>query len=160
MEVLQIIRRHWYLLRDIPGCRHYPEVGYRKAQSLREILTGATFTQEQRVATISSIRGHYRCGQSSVCSMNIETKYLNFSDLGYRHKLHQFLNCKMKMCVNLLICKCNLRYVCSTCRQLRVRLQEHCSSIKHCLLEAPLTQHCLENGNEFNGFRCSGGSFD
>lgn len=56
------------------------------------------------------------------------------------------------MCVYLLICK--LRYVGSTCRQFRIRLQEHHSRIRRCLLEAPLTQHCLEKGHEFTDFHC------
>lgn len=61
---------------------------------------------------------------------------------------------KTKMCVYLLTCKCSLRYVVSTCRQLKVRLQEHQSRIKHHVLDAPLTQHCLEKNHDFSKFCC------
>lgn len=37
-EVLQILKKHWHLLFDVPGCDKFPEVGYHRTQSLREIL--------------------------------------------------------------------------------------------------------------------------
>lgn len=109
--------------------------------------------QNQRSTTISNVSGH-RCGHCSICFMNEETKFVDFTDLGIRHVVCQFSNCRMKMCVYILMCKCKLRYVGSTHCQLGVRLKEHRSRIKHSVMEASLTQHCLGNGHEFNGFRC------
>lgn len=48
-----------------------------------------------------------------------------------------------------------MRHVGSTQQQLRIRLQEHRSRIKHQVMEAPLTQHCLENNHDFNKFQCN-----
>lgn len=87
--------------------------------------------------------------------MNVTTNIVDFPDLGFSYELKHFLNCKTKMCVYLLVCKCKLRYVGSTQRQLKICLQEHRSHIKHRVMEAPLTQHCLENKHDFHDFQCT-----
>lgn len=129
--MLQILRKYWYLLQDIPKCEQFPEVGYRKTQSLKDILTSSDFSSDDWTTPTSSLRGHHKCGQCSVCHLNMETRYVDFTDLGFRHELHQFSNCKTKICIELLSCKCMSRYVGSTQRQLKIRLQEHWSRRKH-----------------------------
>lgn len=91
-EVLQILRKYWHLLQDIPGCEHFPEVGYRKTQSLKDILTSSDFVTDDWTTHTDSIGGHHKCGQRSVCFLNMETCYVDFTDLGFRHELHQFFN--------------------------------------------------------------------
>lgn len=71
-------------------------------------------------------------------------KKLFFSDLGFTHVLKQFSNCKRKMCVYLLTCRCGLRYVGSTRHQLKVCIQEHVSRIRNTVLEVPLVQHFID----------------
>lgn len=58
------------------------------------------------------------------------------------------------MCVYLLTCRCDLRYVGSTRRQLKVRIQEHVSRIHNKVLEAPLVQHFIDLQHSENDFSC------
>lgn len=113
-------------------------VGYHKTQSFKEILTRLDVTVENRTAFTGNMKGHHKCGQCSVCFLNLETKTVVFAALGYTHELHHFSNCKTKMFIYLLTCKCTLRYIGSTRHQLRICLQEHRSLIKNHVLEAPL----------------------
>lgn len=153
-DVIQILRKHWHLLYDIPGCDKFPETGYRRTQSLQDMLTKTNSEIDKRSLPKSIVVGHHSYWNCSICFMNVRTMKIDFPDLGFSHVLQHFSDCKTKMCVYLLICKCKLRYVGSTQRQLRVRLQEHRSHIKHGIIEAPLTQHCLDNALEFSDFQC------
>lgn len=47
-EVESVIKRHWHLLKDIPACKDFPAVGYRRTGSLKELLTRTSTTQEQK----------------------------------------------------------------------------------------------------------------
>lgn len=124
----------------------------RSFESLQDILTKTDFETDTWHVQRSIVVGHPSCWNCSVCPLNIKTTKINFPNLGFSH--HYFSNCRTKMCVYLLICKCKLRYVDSTQRPLKIRLQEHRSRIKHEILEAPLTQHCLEMKHDFKDFQC------
>lgn len=125
--ILQIIRRHWHIIEDIPGCESFPTVGYKKTRSLRDILVSADRTaRDQSAPTLPP--GHYRCVSCSVCSISTECKEICFPDLGFTHKIELFSNCRSKFCVYLLTCPCGSRYVGSTRRQLKTRLLKHPSS--------------------------------
>lgn len=100
------------------------------------------------------MNGHHKCGHCSVCSLSMLTNKIDFTDLGFTHELTHFSNCNKTMCIYLLICKCTLRYAGSTQWKLKIRLQEHRSHVKNRVLEAPLTQHCLDNRHGFNYFKC------
>lgn len=139
------------ILSDVPACKDLPEEGYRRTRSFR----GLTRTSTPFKQNIPLVRGNHKCGQGAICSIMLETKEIVFADLNIKHKLCFFSNCKTKFRVYLLICECKLRYVGSTCRQLKVRVLGHRSGIKRKIMEALLTQHCLEKGHDFNNFRCT-----
>lgn len=122
--VLQILKKHWHIIVEIPGCESFPLVGFRKTQSLRELLVRANLsTIRDRITT--NIVGHHRCGQRSICPLPIETKSIDFPDKGLRQDLVRFMNCKTRMCIYMIKYGCALLYFSSTRRQQRVRIQEH-----------------------------------
>lgn len=138
---------------DIPGCERLPKVGYKRTRSMKDLLTSSA--SPAQVSAPSSLPfGHYRCGSCSVCPISTVCKQIDFLDLGFSHVLGQFSNCKTKMAIYLLTYHCNLRYVGSTRRQLKVRIQEHVSRIRNNVLEAPLVQHFKTVGHSETDFSC------
>lgn len=128
-------------------------MGYKRTRSLREILISADRTQRHESIT-DLPSGHFRCGSCSVCSLMTVCKDIPFPDLGFTHTLQNFSNCKSKFCVYLLTCSCGLRYVGSTRRQLKLRIQEHISRILHKVLEVPLVQHFMDLQPPEEDFSC------
>lgn len=150
-DILQILKNHWHILSDTLGCELFPCVGFRKTSSIRDLLVKAEFTSKPHIAATSP-KGHFKCGQCSICPLAIETKYVDFPGKRFRHELLGFTNCKTCMCVYMLTCVCVLQYIGSTKHELRVRIQEHQSRIKHSVLKAPLVQHFWDKNHKFNYF--------
>lgn len=140
MAISQIVKKHWHLVANIPGCCHLPLIGYRKTRSLRSILVHSEVSIPED-ATSKTVTGHHNCGQCNVCQLMITTKEITFADKGFSHKLNFFSNCKTRYCVYMLVCVCGKIYIGSTRCQLLVRVQEHISCIKHETHRAPLVQH-------------------
>lgn len=150
-RVIEILKRHWHIVTEIPGCEAFPQIGFKKMSSLRQFLVKADALRSTDMP-IKTPKGHYRCGVCSICLLAVETKVLDFPQLGFEHKLQSFTNCKTPMCVYLLTCKCLLHYVRSTSRPLKVRIQEHLSRLRHNVAEAPLVQHFSDLGHKSNDF--------
>lgn len=98
-------------------------------------------------------KGHHRCGRCNICAVMTETKKISIPDLRFEMELRTFTTCNSSFMVYSLECACQLRYIGSTQRQLRVRIQEHIIRIKNEVLEAPLTPHYLEKGHQYNDMK-------
>lgn len=122
-------------------------ISFKKTQSLRQILVKTDNSNQTHAPTLI-LKGNYRCGSCSVCHMANETKIINFPELGFSHSLDGFFNCRTQMCIYLLSYKCVLHYVGSTRRQLKVRIQEHISRLRHNVPDAPLVQHFPDVGHQ------------
>lgn len=122
MGILQIVRKHWHIISDIPGCESFPTARYKRTCLLREILVSADRPQRCEPPT-NLMSGHFQSGLCSVWFISIICKEINFPDLGFIHKIQQFSNCRSRLCVYLLTCPCGLRYVGSTRCQLKVRIR-------------------------------------
>lgn len=152
--IVQIIRRHWHIISEIPGCETFPTVGYKRTRSLKEILVSADRSNRDELPT-NLPPGHFRCRMCSVCSISTDCKEIEFPDLGFTHRIRQFSNCNSRFCVYLLTCPCGFRYVGSTRRKLKIRIQEHISRIRHKVLEAPLVQHFVDSHHSEKDFTCA-----
>lgn len=73
--------------------------------------------------------------------------------MDFIHELKVFSNCQTKYVVYLLECACLLRYIGSTQRQLRVRIQEHIARIRNQVKEVPIVQHFLDKGHKADDLR-------
>lgn len=140
--ILGIIRKHWYLLKDVLGCQNFPQVGLRKTRSLKNFLVKSDMSVKTNKASLPS--GHFRCRRCNVCSVMTDTHRVILPDINFDYELRAFSNCNTKFVVYLLECSCLLRYIGSTQRCLHVRIQEHIVRIKTHGKEAPLTQHFLD----------------
>lgn len=135
MTISRIIRKHWHLVSDVPGCESPPQIGYRRTRSLRSILIHADVSLKENCAT-TDILGHHKSGQCKICPLTTSSKEIHFPDKGFSHKLSSFSDCKTCFCVYLLVCFCGKKYIGSTKRQLRVRILEHVSHIKNKVIES------------------------
>lgn len=149
--IMKIIRRHWHLLREIPGCEKFPQTGPRKTRTLRSILVKSDMGRSRKKSSLPS--GHFRCGKCNVCWVMWVTKKIDFVDIQLVHELSTFSNCQTKFVVYLLECACSLRYIGSTQLQLRVRIQEHIARIRNQIKEAPVVQHFLDKGHKADDLR-------
>lgn len=152
MAISSIIKKHWHLISDIPGCELPPQIGYRKSTSLRSLLVHADVVSKKTGDSVP-FSGHHKCGQCNICQLTILSREIHFPEKGFSHKLTSFSNCKTWLCVYLLECFCGKKYIGSTRRQLRVRIQEHISQIKYRVFEAPLTQHFVSQQHDPLDFR-------
>lgn len=134
-----IVRKHWHLLNDIPGCKDPPLIGLRKTRSLRSMLVKSETKTDGKTSSLP--RGHFHCGKCKFCPFMVTTKKISFPDVNLNFKPSCFSNCNTSFVTYLVECPCSLRYVGSTQHPLRVRIQEHVSRIWNNTQEAPLSNN-------------------
>lgn len=79
-----------------------------------------------------------------MCCLALEVSSIHFVDLGFTQVLKQFSNCNTSMSVYMVTCACEKRYIGSTRRKIKVRIQEHVSRIRHGITKGPLAQHFID----------------
>lgn len=150
-DILAIVRKHWYVIDKIPGCKQFPRVGLRTTRSLRNILVRSdSKSVHQEESTLPS--GHHKCGTCNICSMTKETKVLSFPDINFEHRLMDFSNFNTASVVYMLEYACSVRYIGSTVHRLKVHIQDHVSRIRNATLEAPLVQHFTQQQHNCTAF--------
>lgn len=75
-RVIEILKRRWHIISEIPGCEVFPQIGYKKTSSLRQILVKADDLTSADTPP-RSLKGHYRCGDYSICHLAMETKEID-----------------------------------------------------------------------------------
>lgn len=120
--ILSIVKKHWHIVSDIPGCKDFPLIGLRKKESLRYHLVKAMLPDTER-RNLATPAGHTRYGRCSVCFLPWETKFIEFPEFGYIHTLKQLTNCNTCMCIYMATCICKKRYIGSTCHKIKLRIQ-------------------------------------
>lgn len=153
-SIIQIFKKHWHLLKEIPGCESFPQIGLRKTNSLRSMLVRAE--HNTRIRKTSSLpKGHFKCGKCKFCPLMVETKKISLPDLHFETECRSFSNRNTNFLIYLLECPCKSRYIGSTQRPLRVGIQEHVSRIKNQTKEAPIVQHYVEKQHVPNELKVS-----
>lgn len=145
-DILRIVKKHWHIVSDLPGCQSFPFVGLRRTKALKNILVKAKVTGPEENFGASAI-GHHKCAGCSVCHLAMEVRHIEFPDTGFVHYMRGFSNCNSQMCIYLLICVCQKRYIGSTRRKLKVHIQEHR------VMEAPLVQNFVEMNHTDSDFK-------
>lgn len=151
--IIHIVKKHWHILREIPGCKEPPQVGLRKTDSLKSLLVRSDTIFKKHTSTLPN--GHFHCSKCKFCPLMVESKKISLPDTNFEQDCRTFSNCNTKFLVYLLECACTLRYIGSTQRPLRVRIQEHVSRIKNQTREAPIVQHFLDKQHVFNDLKVS-----
>lgn len=56
-RVIEILKIHWHIISEIPGCDVFPQIGFKKMSSLRQILVKAdSFTPSDMPS--KNLKGH------------------------------------------------------------------------------------------------------
>lgn len=144
-KIKYIIKQHWHLVKDLPGCTSPPRWGLRRTKTLKDILVRSDIREHHQRIPVTV--GH-RC-----CAQAWETREITLPAKGFKKPLNFFSSCSPRMCVYLVVCKCEMRYVGSTRRRLKVRIMEHKSRIRNTVLDAPMVQHFLDAGHSPEDFK-------
>lgn len=150
-KIKQIDTRHWHLVRDFPGCNKPPRWELRKTKCIKDVLTRSDIRECQQPIPVTV--GHHKCGYCSCCAQSWETKEIHLPSINFHKRLEFFSSCSTRMCVYLIICKCNYCYVGSTRRRLKVRITEHKSRIRNAIPDAPMVQHFLDRRHSPEDFK-------
>ncbi|XP_062836681.1 uncharacterized protein LOC134298951 [Anolis carolinensis] len=151
-HIIQIIKKHWHLLQDIPGCDKLPIFGNRRTKNIREYLIHTDLTTPISTPK-STLRGHYPCGHCKCCPQSWKTKEI------YNHRnkvgttLKHFSTCNSNNVIYLLTCDCDLWYIGKTTRSLRIRISEHKSRIKNLSTESLLYSHFTQYKHSPTSFK-------
>lgn len=129
---------------------------WRRNTNLKEQLCPAILPVDPLntfAASSSSLQpGHYKCGHCNVCDITMEIT--EFTHRGTTYIFQHRTTCGSMNVVYVISCPCGLLYVGKTIRTFRTRIREHSSRLKCKTLEAPLVQHCLNQGHIFEQLRC------
>nr|XP_060626296.1 uncharacterized protein LOC132771840 [Anolis sagrei ordinatus] len=151
-QITQIIKKHWHLLQDIPGCQKPPIFGNRRTRNIRDLLIHTDLITSTTTPK-STLRGHYPCGRCKCCPQSWKTKEVH----NYRNKvgttLKHFSTCNSSNLIYLLACDCGLWYIGKTTRPLRIRMSEHKSRIKCLSTESLLYSHFTQYKHSPNSFK-------
>lgn len=144
LHIKRIILKHWHILGNVPGCETPQFIAMRKTRSIKDMLVHSSLDRITR-APVRDAHGHYKCHNCSACRFVVEGKeFVNPSDKR-KYRMRHLTSCSSKFCVYAITCECQMIYVGSTSRCVKIRILEHVAwiknCIKNCIMEAPLTSH-------------------
>lgn len=105
-KIKHIIKQHWHLVKDLPGCDNPPRWGLRRTKTMKDILVRSDIREHQQ--RIPVVLGHHRCGFCSCCAQVWETREIALPSKGFHTSLNFFSLCSTRMCVYLVVCKCEV----------------------------------------------------
>lgn len=81
-----------------------------------------------------------------------------FHDLhtGKEYNIRSVITCNTSHVIYLLFCPCRKYYIGQTARKLKIRLNEHRSSIKRADMTSPVARHFCEHGHRVKDLKCIG----
>uniref|UniRef100_A0A803TWT5 Reverse transcriptase domain-containing protein n=1 Tax=Anolis carolinensis TaxID=28377 RepID=A0A803TWT5_ANOCA len=149
-KIHKILKKHWHLIRDIPGCKYLPMIANNRSRNLKDMLISSDLT----TSTIkkSNLRGHSNCGHCQCCTQSLRTKHFLHPTLKIHIQLRSFTTCITDQVIYVIQCPCGLLYVGMTSRSLKIRILEHRSRIKNKSSESTLYSHFLEKAHSYTSF--------
>nr|XP_016851826.1 PREDICTED: uncharacterized protein LOC107983290 [Anolis carolinensis] len=151
-QIHKIIRKHWHLIRDIPGCQNLPLLANKHSRNLKDILINSDLTKPN-ILKKSNLRGHTNCGHCVVCSQSLRIKQFIHPTLKFNIQLQSFTTCNTDQVIYAIECSCKLLYVGMTSRSLKTGILEHRSRIKNKASDSILYSHFLEKSHSHTSFR-------
>lgn len=151
MEISNIIGKHWNIVKHLPDCSLPPVVGFCKQTSIRNILVWAAFGKTQQTSHLPP--GNFKCGKCISYRQIIEGKEYQALVTNTALNFNFFATCSSSNVGYLINCLYLKLYVRSTARQLKTRMAEHRSYIRHVNQEASLVPHFLECNHSAKSFK-------
>ena len=155
-QVSKSINKHWRTLTSGALSFEKPLISYKRGRNIRDILVHTRPVKPKATSAPSSffpsISGHYPCGSCRICHLTKVTHSIELRD-GSPWALRDFTNCNTPNVVYLIECPCGLRYVGMTSRKVKLRIIEHCSTIRCKKDNTKMTSHFLELGHTPNDIR-------
>nr|XP_008114451.1 PREDICTED: uncharacterized protein LOC103279723 [Anolis carolinensis] len=128
-NICEIVKKHWHMIKEIPGCQNTPMVAYKRTKNFKDMLIRSDFISPT-THNKSNLKGHTFCGHCDVCVHSLNTKQFTHPTLRITIPLNSFTTCATDQVIYVLQCECNLLYVGMTTRSVRSRILEHRSRIK------------------------------
>ncbi|XP_041424947.1 uncharacterized protein LOC121395456 isoform X1 [Xenopus laevis] len=130
-KINQIINKHWSVLKEDTVLdtvlQDTVSVCYRRSPNLKDLLSRSHFQTPSRP---NIIKGCFPCRNCNMCDHMI--KSTKFSDrFNINHTIKDYINCRTKGVIYVLECPCKKQYVGMTTQMLKLRIQQHCSSIRN-----------------------------
>ncbi|XP_056407822.1 uncharacterized protein LOC130303807 [Hyla sarda] len=149
-EIRQILTNHWPILKTDPVVgslvEETPRITYRRGKNLGDFLVHSLYTPPRGPGTWldRKVSGSFKCGSCKACKyMRVSKEFLSPST-NKMYKCYDYANCKTSKVIYLATCPCPLCYVGKTMREVRRRILEHMSDIRH-KREKPLSLHMLRH---------------
>ena len=148
-KMAKIVNKHWNILNsnhlDIPK----PIFAHKRGRNIKDMIVHTrpkpvTF-QTLNPSILPSVKGHFPCGNCSVCRFTKHTKEIRFEN-GFKWELRGHTNCNTQRVIYLLTCPCDLMYIGMTTRKIKIRIGEHRSNIRCHKNNTKMTIHFLEKG--------------
>lgn len=148
-QIKQIIQKHWNVLNTDPICstlfKDPPLFTHSRSRNIRDILVHAdTVDHSKRPKDrLDDAVGFFPCRNCASCTISGSKKTGKFrsSITGKEYNINKFITCSSSCVVYLLSRPCGLQYIGKTNRQLRVRINEHRSSISRNDAKSPIARH-------------------
>ncbi|KAJ1189219.1 hypothetical protein NDU88_005969 [Pleurodeles waltl] len=144
-HIRKSLKKYWFLLANNSSINQYissyPQIGFRRAPNLRNKLCPSFF--QRKVSTTflpPKPAGFYTCSKCSICKLGL-SKPKTVSINNCTHRITDFINCSSTFVIYAIWCPCNLTYIGSTTRPLKIRIQEHFRNIHKSDTQAPMVEH-------------------
>uniref|UniRef100_A0A803JRB9 Reverse transcriptase domain-containing protein n=1 Tax=Xenopus tropicalis TaxID=8364 RepID=A0A803JRB9_XENTR len=126
-----IILKHWGILATDPKFGHLfklpPIFSYRRGRNIGELIKHRPGCSSTSTIT----KGTFPCRNCSHCNGIIAGSAVTHPQYGTRHEVGGFYTCDSKDVIYCVKCPCGLAYVGQTSRPVKMRLNEHKSTIRN-----------------------------
>lgn len=147
-KIQKMIRKRWRILNSSGETIPLPLFSFKRGNNLRDSLVHTRPRQEvceppQTLWGLPPVRGHHPCGNCSVCPLTSKTLEV---DIGTSRpwQLKHHTNCNSEKVIYQITCPCGLRYIGMTARKIKLRVQEHMSTMRRRKQATRLTTHFLD----------------
>eukprot|EP00079_Xenopus_tropicalis_P036647 XP_017950418.1 PREDICTED: uncharacterized protein LOC108647884 [Xenopus tropicalis] len=134
-----IILKHWGILASDPKFGHLfklpPMFSYRRGRNIGELIKHRS--ESRHLAASTTIKGTFPCRNCSHCNGIIAGSAVSHPQHGTRHEVGGFYTCDSKDVIYCVKCPCGLVYVGQTSRPIKIRLNEHKSTIRNYKPQSP-----------------------
>ena len=145
----EITRNHLPILHNSQRCRSAipepPILAYRRSKNLRDLLVHSDIRTTTQLPP-----GFSKCGSTrgcNVCKYSRNTNNFQSNNTNNIYRITNHISCKSKNIIYIINCKrCNKQYVGETKTELRLRFNNHLSSIRR-NIDQPVAIHFNEESH-------------
>ena len=151
------VSKYWHILSSDKTLnnvfQHPPLFTFKRATSLRDRLVKADMHINKPKPIIL---GNFPCRSCTSCANMKRTDIFHNSHTDKEYRIKSLITCNTSHVIYLLFCPCNKQYIGQTSRKLKIRLNEHRSSIKRADITSPVARHFSDLGHKVDDLKCIG----